>query len=323
MGESGKCGDGRVRTASSPEAFGSKLKRWASPRRMCPFRQTRQVIPKSDVASRSGGGGARLRTMTAVLAFVLIGITASITSANETGLPAASGTAAAAVPAASTPVATAVPAAPDPAVTAAPSPPSDPLADARGHLERGELDEVWLLLEEAKLSSKHFREAATLLADAASDALDRRDPFLALTLAQASLRYDGKEPLALATAARASLGLQQVGSAKDYIRRFVALRSRSPMAKLLSAEDAFADRDWNRTLDHLRGLKTETFNEMDALRVEELWHESTRELAELRAERQIRSAAPRAAAFRTRRATVHFRQHVNPERIVRRRSCGR
>lgn len=244
---------------------------------------------------------------------LLIGLAAPVARAVETQIPARatasppSGTRAAAESA-------------KPTETARPT---DSLAVAREHLERGELDDVLLVLEAAEFPRSRAKEVAETLADAASDALDKRDDILSLALSHASLLRDPSEPLALATAARASLNLQQFGPAKQYIRRFVSLRPRAPMAKLLSAEDAYADRDWNRTLSHLRGLKTDGFNEMDALRVEELWHHSERELAELRAEREIRNAKPSRARYSPRRTKSHFRQHVSPERIVRRRSCGR
>lgn len=245
--------------------------------------------------------------MRSAIPVLLIGLTATAAAAVETHIPAR-------------------PTAPPPIDTAPEaSSPADPLALARAHLERGELDDVLLVLDSAEFPRSRAKAVAETLADAASDALDQRDDILSLALAHASLVHDPNEPLALATAARASLNLQQFAPAKQYIRRFVALRPRSPMAKLLSAEEAYVDREWNRTLSHLRGLKTDGFNDLDALRVEELMHHSEEELAERRAERQIRTATPKPARYTPRGTKSHFRQHVNPNppRLIRRSSCGR
>jgi glutaredoxin 3 len=128
-----------------------------------------------------------------------------------------------------------------------------PLRSARRELKAGRLEEVLFALDgkEFRTAAERAAAAGILAAAAERAAGEGTDSDLALHFAQQALRQDPQSVRALEVGARLSLAAQAYGPAEGYTDRWLALRSRDSRARLLRAEIAGQQGEWDLALKQL------------------------------------------------------------------------
>ena len=92
---------------------------------------------------------------------------------------------------------------------------SPALTDAKKHFEAGKIDEAFLALENQKLPPEDKAPATELLTKASAAALEKKDGFMGLSLAELALKHTKDHPPALEAASRASRMLEQFEQAEQ------------------------------------------------------------------------------------------------------------
>jgi glutaredoxin len=119
---------------------------------------------------------------------------------------------------------------------------SAPVLDAQKHLSQHKLDEVLFDLQGKKLDGADAREAAQILGKAAIESF--ADSLISLQFAQMALKYDPNQLEALEAGARAAFAQKQFDLAEPYADRWIAASHRSSHARLLRAQIAVDEGDW-------------------------------------------------------------------------------
>lgn len=132
---------------------------------------------------------------------------------------------------------------------------SPALDEARGHLKAGRIDDVYFALEKASVGADEKGPAAEVLAEASKKALAKKDAVMALQLAQMGVKLAPTSAPALEAAARASRALEQFEDAERYADAWVAADDAKEEARLLRAELAVDNADWDVALTHLDAVK--------------------------------------------------------------------
>lgn len=157
---------------------------------------------------------------------------------------------------------------------------TSPIDKARKHLEAGQLDDVLFTLQGGKFEGADKAEAASVLARAAQKSLAKKDSIFALQFAQMSLEHDASHPLALELAARACLAQKQFTPAEEYADRWIGVQKDGPAPRLLRAEIAFEQGDWDKVLALTTPLSDEQLDKKQRARRAHLREVSETELAE-------------------------------------------
>lgn len=129
-----------------------------------------------------------------------------------------------------------------------------PLTTARGHLDAGRYDDLFLQLEDHSWPDEERLPAAALLAEASGRCLEKGDAVLALHFAQLALRTSKGHPRALEAAARTCRRQQEFSAAERYADQWLAAEPASGAAKLLRAEVALDQGEWQRSLDFVKAV---------------------------------------------------------------------
>ena len=133
---------------------------------------------------------------------------------------------------------------------------SPALGEAKKHLEAGKIDDVFLALENQKLSPEDRGPAADLLARASVAALEKKDGVMALSLSELALKQNKDHPAGLEAAARASRSVEQFEQAEKYAERWIKVDAKSAAPRVLRAELALEAADWQVALDQLAAVKS-------------------------------------------------------------------
>lgn len=171
-----------------------------------------------------------------------------------------------------------------------------PLETAQGHLKAGKLDDVLFALDGQTFTGDDKAKAATLLGDAAKAAVQKKDDLLALQFAQMALKLDPKQAAALEAAARTSYAQQQFEAAERYCDTWIEVDGANGQARLLRAQIAVDNADWQVAIDHLQAAK---LSGADAKKAQALKAKATKELSDKKSsqtaiaalEKQIAEAA--------------------------------
>lgn len=188
-----------------------------------------------------------------------------------------------------------------------------PLENAQAHLKAGKLDDVLFALDGQTFTGDDKAKAAALLGDAAKAAFAKKDDLLALQFSQMALKLDPKQPAALETSARSAWAQQQFEVAERATDTWIEVQPDNAQARLLRAQLAIDNADWQLALDQLEKAK---LSGADAKKAQALKAKATRELADKRSsqsaiaalERQIAEAAKARSDSNERTAT---RPYVN------------
>jgi glutaredoxin len=119
---------------------------------------------------------------------------------------------------------------------------SAPVLEAQKHLSQHKLDEVLFDLQGKKLDGADAKEAARVLGKAAAASL--ADSLMSLQFAQMALKYDPNQLDALEAGARAAFAQQQFDLAEPYADRWIAASHHGSRARLLRAQIAVDEGDW-------------------------------------------------------------------------------
>jgi tetratricopeptide (TPR) repeat protein len=122
-------------------------------------------------------------------------------------------------------------------------------------LKAGKLDDVLFALDGQTFTGDDKPKAAALLGDAAKAAVQKKDELLALQFAQMALKLDPKQPAALEAAARTSLSQQQFDAAEKYCDSWIEVEPENAQARLLRAQMAVDNADWQIAIDQLATVK--------------------------------------------------------------------
>lgn len=178
-----------------------------------------------------------------------------------------------------------------------------PLETAQGHLKAGNLDDVLFALDGKTFGADEKPKAAALLGDAAKAAFAKKDELLAAQFAQMALKLDPKQPAALEASARTWYAQQQFEEAERSCDAWIAVDGSNGAARLLRAQLAVDNADWQIALDQLAAAK---LTGADAKKAEALRKKAATELSEKRSsasavaalEKQIAQAAKLRAVER-------------------------
>lgn len=178
-----------------------------------------------------------------------------------------------------------------------------PLETAQEHLKAGRLDEVLFALDGQAYSAADKPKAATLLGEAAKASFAKKDELLAAQFAQMALKLDPKQPAALEASARTWYAQQQFEEAEKAADAWVELDGSNVAARLLRAQIAVDNADWQIAIDQLSATK---WSGADAKKAEALKRKAVKELSEKRSsasavaalEKQIAEAAKVRASER-------------------------
>jgi len=129
-----------------------------------------------------------------------------------------------------------------------------PLPAARQHLAAGELELVVFDLDVKQFSEEDTPAAVEVLARAGEAALSKPDLVLALQFAQMALRLRPEDALALEVGARAARSQKQYGPAERYADRWVTQSDGGARARLLRAELAMDEGEWENGLQLVSGV---------------------------------------------------------------------
>lgn len=132
---------------------------------------------------------------------------------------------------------------------------SAPLTEAKKHFDAGKIDETFLALENQKLPPEDKAPATELLTKASGAALEKKDGFMGLSLAELALKHTPNHPPALEAASRASRLLEQFEQAEQYADKWIRADAKNPAARLLRAELALEAADWQVAIDQLKDVK--------------------------------------------------------------------
>ncbi len=171
-----------------------------------------------------------------------------------------------------------------------------PLETAQGHLKAGRLDDVLFALDGQTFSAEDKPKAAALLGEAAKTAFLKKDELLAAQFSQMALKLDPKQGAALEASARTWYAQQQFEEAEKSCDAWIAVDGSNGQARLLRAQLAVDNADWQIALDQLAAAKLAG---ADAKKAEALKKRAATELSEKRSstsavaalEKQIAEAA--------------------------------
>lgn len=152
-----------------------------------------------------------------------------------------------------------------------------PLETAQSHLKAGKLDDVLFALDGQTFTADDKPKAASLLGDAAKAAVAKKDELLALQFAQMALKLDPKQPAALEAAARTSQSQQQFEAAERYCDTWIEVDGTNAQARLLRAQLAVDNADWQLAIDQLAAAK---FSGADAKKAQLIKTKATKELSD-------------------------------------------
>lgn len=152
-----------------------------------------------------------------------------------------------------------------------------PLETAQSHLKAGKLDDVLFALDGQTFTGDDKPKAASLLGDAAKAAVTKKDELLALQFAQMALKLDPKQPAALEAAARTSQSQQQFEAAERYCDTWIEVDGTNAQARLLRAQLAVDNADWQVALDQLAAAK---LSGADAKKAQLIKAKATKELSD-------------------------------------------
>jgi glutaredoxin len=131
---------------------------------------------------------------------------------------------------------------------------SGPIELARQHMLQGQLEETLFDFQGRSFAGLDRLAASEVMIKAASLAIERKDDLLALQFAQMALQANPDQPVALHIAATLSLNQEQFTAAENYSDRWMRVDPTSSPAKLLRAQIASMQGEWERVLglvDHL------------------------------------------------------------------------
>jgi len=182
---------------------------------------------------------------------------------------------------------------------------ADALDSAREHVHLGQLEELVFDFQGKSFTGDDALAAAQILAEAGKSSLEKSDFVLALQFGQMSMRYSPTSPLALQVAASAARHLQQFGGAEEYADRWVQSSPTEVPPKLLRAEIAAEEGEWERVRVLLTGIAEQGLTADEVTRLRKLRStargvlaEQSQQLTVLKSlERQVQ-AASRAARTR-------------------------
>lgn len=171
-----------------------------------------------------------------------------------------------------------------------------PLETAQGHLKAGQLDDVLFDLDGKTFGAEDKPKAAALLGEAAKAAFAKKDELLAAQFSQMALKLDPKQPAALEASARTWYAQQQFEEAEKSCDAWIAVDGSNGQARLLRAQLAVDNADWQIALDQLAAAK---LSGAEAKKAEGLKKKAATELSEKRSstsavaalEKQIAEAA--------------------------------
>jgi glutaredoxin len=152
-----------------------------------------------------------------------------------------------------------------------------PLETAQSHLKAGKLDDVLFALDGQAFTGDDKPKAAALLGDAAKAAVAKKDELLALQFAQMALKLDPKQPAALEAAARTSQAQQQFEAAERSCDTWIEVDGANAQARLLRAQLAVDNADWQVALDQLAAAK---FSGTDSKKAQLIKTKATKELSD-------------------------------------------
>ncbi|MBL8919415.1 MAG: hypothetical protein JNJ54_11175 [Myxococcaceae bacterium] len=189
-----------------------------------------------------------------------------------------------------------------------------PLETAQAHLKAGKLDDVLFALDGQTFTGDDKPKAAALLGDAAKAAFAKKDDLLALQFSQMALKLDPKQPAALETSARSAWAQQQFETAERATDTWIEVQPDNGQARLLRAQLAVDNADWQLALDQLEKAK---LSGADAKKAQALKAKAMKELSDKRSsqsaiaalEKQIAEAARGRSAGSDR---APARPYVNP-----------
>lgn len=171
---------------------------------------------------------------------------------------------------------------------------ASPLETAQGHLKAGKLDDVLFALDGQTFTGDDKPKAAALLGDAAKTAVQKKDELLALQFAQMALKLDPKQPAALEAAARTSLSQQQFDAAEKYCDSWIEVEPENAQARLLRAQMAVDNADWQIAIDQLATAK---FTGADAKKAQLIKTKATKELSDKKSSQSAVAALERQIAM--------------------------
>lgn len=171
---------------------------------------------------------------------------------------------------------------------------ASPLETAQGHLKAGKLDDVLFALDGQTFTGDDKAKAAGLLGDAAKAAVQKKDELLALQFAQMALKLDPKQPAALEAAARTSLSQQQFEAAEKYCETWIEVEPENAQARLLRAQMAVDNADWQIAIDQLATAK---FSGADAKKAQLIKAKATKELSDKKSSQSAVAALEKQIAL--------------------------
>lgn len=135
---------------------------------------------------------------------------------------------------------------------------SPALEAAQKALEVGAYEDVLAALEGAALEGADRKAAADVYANAAEWSLRKADGAVALLLAQKALKLDAQHGHGLEMAATSCRLEKEYGAAERYADTWIKADPKAPGARLLRAEIALDQGEWQKALDFVRPVALDT-----------------------------------------------------------------